>query len=149
MSTHLPIAALDFTTLRTIARKGNVPCPLCSGLHSAQKAKRRVFGAKRLADDVVIFHCFRCGQKGTVFASDRQRVLTHAERTALERERELQRIRETEELQHKKHLARNLWNDLILIEGTLAEKYLVEHRGLDIRGLDLSHALRWSPESGR
>lgn len=39
--------------------------------------------------------------------------------------------------------ALRLWNQAVPIAGTRAETYLVEHRKLDVRGLDLGHVLRF------
>jgi putative DNA primase/helicase len=39
--------------------------------------------------------------------------------------------------------ALRLWSGAVPTTGTLAERYFVEHRRLDIRQLDLRHAVRW------
>jgi Toprim domain len=41
--------------------------------------------------------------------------------------------------------ALRIWRETVPIGGTLAERYLVEHRKLDVRRLALGHALRWHP----
>ena len=38
-----------------------------------------------------------------------------------------------------------IWSEAAPIAGTLAERYLVEHRKLDTKGISLGHALRWHP----
>jgi hypothetical protein len=42
------------------------------------------------------------------------------------------------------HFARQIWSETSpKLRGTLAERYYIEHRRLDVRHLDLAHALRW------
>jgi hypothetical protein len=36
-----------------------------------------------------------------------------------------------------------IWGETVRLSGTLGERYLVEHRKLDIAALSLGHALRW------
>src|SRR5262249_22283934 len=36
-----------------------------------------------------------------------------------------------------------IWRETVPLPGTLGERYFVEHRNIDIAGLDLSHAVRW------
>ena len=40
-------------------------------------------------------------------------------------------------------VAVRIWSNSAPIPGTLAERYLVQHRRLDVRPLSLAHALRW------
>jgi putative DNA primase/helicase len=42
-----------------------------------------------------------------------------------------------------KEAALRIWQQGIALAGTLGEQYFLEHRGLDIRALDLEHVLRW------
>jgi hypothetical protein len=39
--------------------------------------------------------------------------------------------------------ARRVWDETVPLAGTLAERYFIKHRTLDVRLLDLDHALRW------
>jgi len=39
--------------------------------------------------------------------------------------------------------ALRIWGETVPLTGTLAERYFLEHRTLDVRLLDLDHALRW------
>jgi hypothetical protein len=39
--------------------------------------------------------------------------------------------------------ALRIWSETTPIKGTLAERYFVEHRKLNIRPIDLDHVLRW------
>ena len=48
-----------------------------------------------------------------------------------------------EDCEARVRAAGRIWADLKPPAGTLAERYFVEHRGLDVRRLDLAHALRW------
>lgn len=41
--------------------------------------------------------------------------------------------------------ALGLWSASVPITGSLAQRYIVEHRGLDISCVDLAHVLRWNP----
>jgi len=41
--------------------------------------------------------------------------------------------------------ALRIWSEAAPIAGTLAVRYLVEHRKLDTKGLSLGHVLRWHP----
>ena len=39
--------------------------------------------------------------------------------------------------------AMRIWTEAELLNGTLAERYFCEHRQIDVKRLDLGHALRW------
>lgn len=43
--------------------------------------------------------------------------------------------------------ALRIWSETTPIKGTLAERYFVEHRELDVSRLELDHALRWHKET--
>jgi hypothetical protein len=40
------------------------------------------------------------------------------------------------------------WRETVPLAGTIGERYFVDRRGLDIRLLDIDHALRWYLRSG-
>jgi hypothetical protein len=42
-----------------------------------------------------------------------------------------------------KRVALRMWQEAIALPGTLGERYFLEYRRLDIRGVDLGHVLRW------
>jgi hypothetical protein len=45
--------------------------------------------------------------------------------------------------ERNKQSATRIWRETVPLLGTPAERYFVEHRKLDVRRLNLSHALRW------
>ena len=97
---------------------------------------------------VCTYHCARCGARGYATDSDRRRSLSREEREVVELAQTEARKRDRLHRLQRHRLALRLWGEGVSIRGTLAEVYLVEHRGLDVRGLNLDHALRWNRHDG-
>ena len=48
-----------------------------------------------------------------------------------------------DDVEGRKRAALRIWSEAAPINSTVAETYFLRHRGLDVTGLDLRHALRW------
>ena len=95
----------------------------------------------RQGDDRVLIHCFAgCSQQAVIAAlaarhlwsSDVPRVTRPIQRP-LHRDNSATRARR----------ALGIWSETVEYRGTLAERYLMEQRGLNVRSLQLDHVLRW------
>jgi hypothetical protein len=107
-------------------------CPQCS----AHRRKKRAACLSVLIDGKgVRFNCHHCGWHGFEFyeGPQAQRPGVRIEPTV-----DLDDVRE----RHKRSALR-IWSETVPLPGTLGERSLIEHRGIDITGIDLDHALRW------
>jgi putative DNA primase/helicase len=109
-------------------------CPECS--HSRRKKKEPCLSVK-IDGRGVLWNCHHCGWQGHQFydAPSRQKAVSKAA-VVIEPSGEDDRERKRQE-------AHRIWRETVPLRGTLGEKYFLEHRKIDIAGVDLDHALRW------
>ena len=142
------MSALSFAQLREIAGDRtdpiDAPCPLCAHLkgHNARKRTLRVWPLS--SPGLVSYHCARCSSGGYVVDGGQRRSLSREEREVVELAATEARKRDRLHRLQRHKLALRLWGEGVDIRDTLAERYLVEHRGHDVRGLNLDHLLRWN-----
>jgi hypothetical protein len=135
---------LDFDTLSSLGGgkvESDAPCPLSASLHNPTRKVLRIF---RNSPTFLGYHCVRCGANGYALDGAPGREITAEERQNLERQITKQRAREREKKEISFRRAHCYWAEATDFAGSPAERYLVEIRKLDIRGLDLCHCARWN-----
>jgi hypothetical protein len=102
----------------------------------------------RQADDRVLVHCFagcpqqaviaELGRRGLWPVASVEPVSASAAPAAAAPQKKAD-----DDAGERIRIAQRIWSETTPINGTLAESYLVDHRQLDVGGLDLRHALGW------
>jgi hypothetical protein len=100
------------------------------------------------ADDRVLVHCHAGCPQLTVIEALKSRGLWQSAETQPTPRPPLQRLPAlAADAKARVVAAQRLWSETVPLGGTLGERYFVEHRKLDVRRLELDHALRWHKES--
>jgi putative DNA primase/helicase len=108
-------------------------CPQCS--HARRKKRDRCLSV--LIDGRgVRWNCHHCGWKGYEFYDSNRRGETSMPAVVISPDDGKERRIQT---------ARHIWRATVPLDGTLGERYFIEHRKIDISGLALDHVLRWHP----
>jgi putative DNA primase/helicase len=99
------------------------------------------------ADDKVLVHCFAgCSQQAVLAALSGRGLWSGepAQPTGPSRERRRGPSPLADNAEARTRMALRLWSEAVPVTGSLAERYFVERRRLDVRQLELRHALRWN-----
>src|SRR5262249_46347331 len=111
-------------------------CPRCS--HTRPK-KRTPCLSVLIDDRGVRWHCHHCSWKGGQFYDEASSWSGAASAPAVA----VKQNSADDDRERKQEIAVRLWSETVPLSGTLGEHYFLEHRKIDITGLDLSHVLRW------
>jgi hypothetical protein len=125
------LAELGIHERRGLAAYATV-CPQCS---AERRKKREKCLSVSIDQRGVRWNCHHCQWQGAEFYDEPRRPDAASKPVDSADD-----IRE-----RNKRFAHQLWRESILLPGTLGEHYFLEHRKIDIRGLELDHALRWHP----
>src|SRR5262249_46440366 len=97
------------------------------------------------ADDKVLVHCHAGYPQQVVVDALRGRGLWSDEPNCPSGSREPRRPPAlVDDAEARTRIALRLWSESAPVSGSLAERYFVERRCLDVRPMDLRHALRWN-----
>jgi hypothetical protein len=100
------------------------------------------------ADDRVLVHCHAGCPQLTVIEALKSRGLWQSAETQSTPRPLLQRLPTlAADVKVRVATAQRLWSETVPLDGTLGERYFVEHRNLDVSRLELDHALRWHKET--
>jgi predicted RNA-binding Zn-ribbon protein involved in translation (DUF1610 family) len=108
-------------------------CPECSDKRSKKKQKCLSVLIDRKG---VRFNCHHCGWHGHEFYDEPSK--SNAEIKPITVEQNADHTRE-----RNRRSAHGIWRESVPLPGTLGERYFIEHRKIDIAGIDLTHVLRW------
>jgi hypothetical protein len=100
------------------------------GTTQPHNQRLKVFRVWRDAGDFATFHCAHCGISGYAHRNGDQTGLTDAERRRIEKQRQEAARRHREAVADSQANARWLWGKSQPINGTFAEAYLREARGI-------------------
>jgi Toprim domain len=121
----LDLALIDHLTGGRLGRF-DVPCPACGPWRRARaNRRRRVLRIWRLDPSFSGYHCARCGARGHV-----RDAAVRVDPAALAMAREEAVCRERAHAAGRLRTARHLWSRRKPIEGSPAERYLREARGV-------------------
>ncbi len=114
-------------------------CPFCSAGRSEEKQKLPVFRVWWICEDFLTYYCIHCGEKGSIsrYGAALPVDLENLEKARLEAARRDITIR-----RERLDKARAIWRMAIPIDGTLAEQYLRNIRGIQCA---LPATLRFRP----
>ena len=122
-------------------------CPV----HADRTPSLKVSNDERKSDGIDV-HCFAgCDWRHVKAELNRQGLLLEFTPNKLETltapkvliQRPVSGPDEDAEAAKKLKRAETIWRTAVSLQGTLGSRYFIEHRGLDIAALDLSHALRF------
>ena len=122
--------------------KFDIACPLCSSSRSThEKRRHKVFRVWHESDDFLTYHCIHCGERGWLRKGGNAAPVNLERIEAVRKEAQ---EREREARQKRIGKARFLWRASQPIQGTPAERYLREVRGISC---PLPSTLRYLPAS--
>lgn len=135
--------ALDFETMAALTSghfgKFDIACPICSAARStAAHRKEKVFRVWRETADFFTFHCCHCGEHGYLRAG----TATPINFQQIAKAREEAKQREAAARAARSSKARGMWRASQPINGTIAERYVREARGITC---ELPLSLRFLP----
>ncbi|MEQ1955324.1 DUF7146 domain-containing protein [Mesorhizobium yinganensis] len=144
----------------TYGRNGvhDAPCPECGpGRKTNANRKRPVLRIWRNDPHFATYRCARCGEAGYAHddndgwepGDDRDRRVHPAARkqfdaAAVDREIDLRLVWDVDQ-QRRIDTSVKVWNEAVRIRGTLAERYLRQHRQIDFAGRFDGDVLRFHP----
>ena len=105
----------------------DIPCPFCSAVRSEEKQKFPIFRVWWIREDFLTYYCIHCGEKGSLarYGAALPVNFENLEKARLEAsQRDIALRRE------RLDKARAIWRMAIPIDGTLAEQYLRNVRGI-------------------
>jgi hypothetical protein len=97
------------------------------------------------ADDRVLVHCFAgCSWQAVISVLQSRGLWAGTPSTSLPC-KDVPKVSRpvADDVHARQRIARQVWSETKPLGGTLGEHHFIEHRKLDIRALDLTHAVRW------
>ncbi len=111
-------------------------CPRCSDGRSTKEHRKQKCLAVNVDNRGVRWRCHHCDWSGGQFYDAPRKPDAESKPVV---------VKDTADDTRQRHkiFAQQIWRESVPLPGTLGERYLIEHRKIDVTGIDLTHVLRW------